>query len=233
MTHLKILKDSGQSYITIKRSAQMTNIFTRIKDSIAADLHHMMDQKEQKNPIAALNQYLRQSEQEKEKVRKLVERQYRLKGEFSKEYLKAKDFADKRLKQANIAEKASEEEMYNFAMKEHEEYKGRAERMKNSREEAITQLEILEQKYEEMKHKLKDMHLRRMELMGRENIAHANHQINLVVSEEADRPYARFAEMEQYIEGLEYKVNSSYYRSTFDRKIAQLEKEMQENASAK
>src|SRR5699024_12728150 len=107
--------------------------------------------------MTALNQYLRQSEQEKEKVRKLVERQYRLKGEFSKEYLKAKDFADKRLKQANIEEKAREEEMYNFAMKEHEEYKGRAERMKNTREEAITHMKILEIMYEELMNKLQDM----------------------------------------------------------------------------
>lgn len=209
----------------------MTNIFTRIKDSVSSDLHNMMDQKEQKNPIAALNQYLRQSEQEKEKVRKLVERQYKLKDEFTREYHKAQDLADKRLKQAGIAEKAEEEQMHEFAVREHEEYQVRADRMKASREEAVEQLETLEQKYEEMKHKLKDMHLRRMELMGRENVAHANHQINKVVEETSDKPFSRFAEMEQYIEGLENKVNTSYYRSTFDSKIDKLEKEMQEKAN--
>ncbi|WP_188454065.1 PspA/IM30 family protein [Virgibacillus oceani] len=206
----------------------MANLFTRIKDSVSADLHSMLDQKEQKNPIAALNQYLRQSEQEKEKVRKLVERQYKLKDEFTSEYHKAKDFADKRLKQASIAEKAGEEELHQFALKEHEEYQARADRMKALREEAVKQLEGLEQKYEEMKHKLKDMHLRRMELMGRENVAHANYQINKVIEESSDKPYSRFQELENYIEGLEYKVNSSYYRSTFDSKIARLEKEMQD-----
>jgi len=210
----------------------MANIFTRIKDSISADLHNLMDQKEQKNPIAALNQYLRQSEQEKEKVKKLIERQYQLKDEFSREYLKAQDLAEKRLKQAGVAEKAAEMEMYEFAMKEHDEYQARADKMKTSRKEAITQLETLEQKYEEMKHKLKDMHLRRMELMGRENIARANQQINKVVHDSADKPYSRFAEMEQYIEGLEYKVNSAYYRSTFDNKIERLEKELQEKETA-
>lgn len=208
-----------------------TNIFTRIKDSVSADLHTMMDKKEQKNPIAALNQYLRQSEQEKEKVRKLIDRQYKLKEEFSREYLKAQELADKRLKQATIAEKAGEQGMYEFAIKEHEEYQTRADRMKASREEAIEQLETLEQKYEDMKHRLKDMHLRRMELMGRENIAKANHQINRVVEESSEKPFSKFAEMEQYIENLEYKVNSSYYRSTFDSKIAALEKELNEKAN--
>lgn len=209
----------------------MTNIFSRMKDSVSADLHNLMDKKEQKNPMAALNQYLRQSEQEKEKVRRLVDRQYKLKDEFTREYHKAQELAEKRLKQANIAEKAGEIEMHEFAMKEHEEYQVRADRMKASREEAVQQLETLEQKYEEMKHKLKDMHLRRMELMGRENIAHANHQINKVSAESEDKPFSRFAEMEQYIDGLEYKVNNSYYRSTFDSKIAKLEKEMQEKAN--
>lgn len=205
-----------------------TNIFTRMKDSISADLHTMMDKKEQRNPIAALNHYLRQSEQEKEKVRKLIDRQYKLKEEFAREYMKAQELADKRLNQAQIADRAQEEEMHEFALKEHEEYQNRADRMKASREEAITQLENLEQKYEEMKHRLKDMHLRRMELMGRENIAKANHQINRVVDESPEKPFSKFEEMEQYIENLEYRVNSSYYQSTFDNKIAAIEKKLDE-----
>lgn len=209
----------------------MTNIFTRLKETISADLHNLLDQKEQKNPVAALNQYLRQSELEKEKVRKLVERQYRLKDEFTREYYQAQELADKRLRQASIAENAGETQMVEFAMREHEEYQARADRMKTARDEAEQQLALLEQKYEEMKHKLKDMHLRRMELMGRENIANASQQINRVIDEAADRPFSRFAEIERYIEGLEYKVNQSYYRSTFDSKIAKLEREMQSRDS--
>lgn len=209
----------------------MANIFTRLKDSIEADVHDMLDKKEQKNPIKALNQYLRQAEQETEKVRKLIDRQYKLKDEFTREYMKAQDFADKRLKQAEIAEKAGEEELYNFAKRDYEEYQARAERMKTSRTEASNQLEELEQKYEEMKHRLKDMHLRRMELMGRENIAHANHQMNNVLENVSEKPFSRFAETERYIDNLEYKVNSAYFRSTFDSKIAKLEKELKEKTS--
>ncbi|TFJ91812.1 PspA/IM30 family protein [Lentibacillus salicampi] len=209
----------------------MTNLWTRMKDTISADLHNMLDEKEQKNPLASLNQYLRQSEQEKEKVRKLLERQYKLRDEFTREYHKAQDMADKRMKQAGIAEKAGEEEMHAFAVQEHEAYQMRAERMKTSREDAVQQLETLEQKFEEMKHKLKDMHLRRMELMGRENVANASHQIGQVIDETSGKLFSRFSELEQYIEGLEHKVNSSYYRSTFDSKIDRLEKEMQEKAN--
>ena len=206
----------------------MANIFTRMKDSITADLHEALDQKEQKNPIAMLNQYLRESEKETEKVRKLVERQYRLKDEFTREYQKAQDMADKRKRQAEIAQRAGEESMYEFAAQEQEEYGARAERLKASRLDAIEQLETLERKYEEMKHKLKDMHLKRMELMGRENIARAHHRMNQVIEDTADKPYSRFSEMDRYIEDLEYKVNSAYYRNTFDSKMAKLEKDMKD-----
>ncbi|MBA2175116.1 PspA/IM30 family protein [Halobacillus locisalis] len=206
----------------------MANIFTRMKDSITADLHEALDQKEQKNPIAMLNQYLRESEKETEKVRKLVERQYRLKDEFTREYQKALDMAEKRKRQAEIAQRAGEDTMYEFAVQEQEEYEARTERLKASRLDAIEQLETLERKYEEMKHKLKDMHLKRMELMGRENIARAHHRMNQVIEDTSDKPYSRFSEMDQYIEDLEHKVNSAYYRNTFDSKMAKLEKEMKD-----
>lgn len=205
----------------------MANLFTRLKDSITADLHEALDQKEQKNPVAMLNQYLRESEKETEKVRKLVERQYRLKDEFSREFQKAQDMADKRRRQAEIAEKAGESTMYEFAIKEQQEYEARAERLQASRRDSVEQLEALERKYEEMKHKLKDMHLKRMELMGRENIARAHHHMNRVIEDTADKPYSRFSEIDRYIEDLEYKVNSAYYHNTFDSKMAHLEKELE------
>lgn len=206
----------------------MTNLFNRIKDAVSSDIHELLDEKEQKNPIATLNQYLRQSEAETEKVRKLVERQYRLKEEFTREYQKAQDLADKRKKQAELAERAGEKEMADFAAHEYLDYQARADRMKESRRLATEQLDQLEQKYEEMKRKIKDMHLKRMDLMGRENMAHAYHRINRMMEDSWDKPYSKFSEMERYIENLEYKVNSAYYRNTFDQKMAKLEREWKE-----
>src|SRR5699024_12062633 len=118
----------------------MENIFTRVKNSISADLHQFMDSKEEKNPIAALNNYLRQSEQEKEKVKKILQRQYKLKDEFTNEYMQALEQAEKRQKQADIAKRANEEELYHYAMREFEEYDRRAKRMKASRENTAHQI---------------------------------------------------------------------------------------------
>jgi lia operon protein LiaH len=205
----------------------MTNLFVRMKDLIMADLNEALDRKEKKNPIALLNQYLRESEAETEKVRKLLERQYVLKEEFSREYQQAAELATKRKSQAEVALKAGENELYTFASQEQAYFEERAARLKQTLNHTAQQLTELEQKYEEMKHKLKDMHLRRMELMGRENITRAQVKMNKVLDEQnANQPYSRFQEIESYLDRVENQVNSSYYRSTIDAKIAQLEKEM-------
>ncbi|OLS33640.1 PspA/IM30 family protein [Bacillus sp. MRMR6] len=206
----------------------MTNLITRIKDTIMADLHSALDQKEKKNPIALLNQYLRQSEQETEKVGKLLERQYKLKDEFTREYQHALELSEKRKHQAEIASKAGEVELFQFASAEYQTYVSRAERLGASLEQVKAQLGELERKHEEMKHKLKDMNIRRLELMGRENVTRANLQMNQVLDSNtySDQSVARFQEIEDYLDRLEHQVNSSFYRNTIDEKIAQLEKEM-------
>ncbi|HEY2421553.1 MAG TPA: PspA/IM30 family protein [Neobacillus sp.] len=206
----------------------MTNLFTRIKNTITADLHEALDQKEKQNPISLLNQYLRQCEQETEKVRKLLERQYSLQDEFTRELHQAVELAGKRKYQAEIASKAGDIELHQFASAEHQQYADRAQRLRESLEQVKAQLGELERKYQEMKHKLKDMHIRRMELMGRENVTRANHRMNQVLDFNAysDKSFSRFQEIENYLDRLEHQVNSSYYRSTIDARVAQLEKEM-------
>ncbi|TYR79978.1 PspA/IM30 family protein [Priestia megaterium] len=206
----------------------MRNLFTRVKETISADIHQLLDQKEQKNPIVALNHYLRQCEQETERVRKLVERQYLLKEQFIREYQSAEAMKEKRKQQAEVAMRAEESELHEFVMKEYAHYEERANRLKESLQHTVKQLDELEHKYEEMKHKLKDMHIRRMELMGRENVARANHRMNHVLKDHriSMGSFTQFEEMEGYIDRLEHQINTDYYRQTIDSKIAALEKEV-------
>ncbi len=211
----------------IRRDDQMANLFTRIKNVVLADLNEVIDKKEQKNPIALLNQYLRESEAETEKVRKLLERQYTLKDQFGREYQQALELATKRSRQAEIAAQAGETELHQFALNEKLQYEERALHLKESLQTVLSQLTELEQKYEEMKHKLKDMHIRRMELMGRENVTRAHNKINQVLENPSysNHSFSKFNEIESYLDRLEQQVNSAYYRNTIDAKIAQLEKQ--------
>jgi phage shock protein A len=206
----------------------MSNLFTRLKNTIVADLNEALEKKENKNPISILNQYLRECELETEKVRKLVERQYTLRDGFTREWKQAQELAEKRKYQAEVAQNAGETELYTFASAEQLQYEERAARLSESLRYTENQLQELEQKYEEMKHKLKDMHIRRMELMGRENLSRAHYQMNKVLDHDnySNPSVSRFQEIESYLDRMEEKVNTSYYRNTIDARIAKLEKEM-------
>ncbi|WP_391560663.1 PspA/IM30 family protein [Robertmurraya sp.] len=206
----------------------MSNLFTRLKNTIVADLNEAIAKKENKNPIAMLNQYLRECELETEKVRKLVERQYTLRDGFTRELKQAQELAEKRKYQAEVAQNAGETELFTFASAEQLQYEERAARLSESLRYTENQLQELEQKYEEMKHKLKDMHIRRMELMGRENLSRAHYQMNKVLDNDnySNPSVSRFQEIESYLDQMEEKINTSYYRNTIDARIAKLEKEM-------
>ncbi|WP_400245468.1 PspA/IM30 family protein [Niallia sp. JL1B1071] len=206
----------------------MTNLLERMKNTVLADINNLLDKKEEKNPLALLNQYVRECEKETDKVKKLVERQYKLKEEFSKELLHAEEMAEKRKRQAEVASKAGEEELYSFAQLEQKNYEERVIRLKESLRNTEQQLHEIETKYMDMKHKLKDMKIRQMELMAKENITKAHHTMNKVLEEKQAKPtnQARFTEMEQYIEKLENKINTEYYKQTMDEKLAELEKDM-------
>ncbi|WP_423409275.1 PspA/IM30 family protein [Heyndrickxia sp. MSNUG] len=205
----------------------MANLLTRIKNTVMADLHEALDKKENQNPIALLNQYLRECEVETEKVRKLLERQSQLKDQFTREHHQALEMAEKRKYQAEIAMRAGEAELQGFASQEQAQYEERAARLQEALMNAAKQQLELERKYEDMKHKLKDMHIRRLELMGRENVTRAHYRMDQVLDNNSysDKAYSRFADMETYLDNLEEKIKTSHYRNTIDGRIAQLEKE--------
>ncbi|MFG6497089.1 PspA/IM30 family protein [Fictibacillus sp. UD] len=209
------------------------NLFERIKNSISADVHELLDQKEEKNPLSLLNQYLRQCELEVNKARKLVERQQLLRDQFARETEEAESKAAKRAHQADLAQQANESELYQFAIQEKEQHETRADKLKESTQQAEKDLSELEQKYELMKHKLKDMQIKRMELMGRENVARAHQKMDRVIdpSSSMKKSTFRFDELENYMDRLEQKVNADYHASSMEAKLAKLEKEWKKEDS--
>jgi len=204
----------------------MASLWKRLKSSIQADLHGVLDEREQKNPIGTLSQILRECEKETEKVKKLIERQYLLKDEFTKEYEEAVRMAEKRKHQAEVALNAGEEELYKFAQAEITHYEERANRAKAATQTCVKQIEELERKFAEMQHKLKDMYLKRLELMGKENVANAHYRFQKLL-DESSAEYSSstvFSEVERHIASIEQRVNTKYLHHTIDAKIAQLEK---------
>lgn len=204
----------------------MANLFERLKDTVASDLDRLFERKDEKKSIGMLNQYVKQCERETEKMKQLLERHYHLKEAFEQEKKEAKALYEKRAYQVGVASKAGEVELYDFALAEMNQYEGRAARLEEMVEKTERQLADLETKYMKMKHKLKDMHIKRLIIMGRENVANANARMHHVLGAEktTDQAYTNFEKMENQVTKLEEKNRADYYRSTIDARIAELEK---------
>lgn len=204
----------------------MANLFVRIKNAIATDIHEMLDQKEEKNPIATFNQYIRESEKEMEKIRKMMERQRKLQDQFVFEYEQAVAMRDKREKQAEVAKKAEELSLYEFAIKEKNEYAEQATRLKSALTRIEQSIEQLENKYRELKHKMKLLQFKRLELMGKENTIRMTRKMNELINENEQHSNRKIREIERYMDRLEASINHDYEALTFDEKIEKLEKDL-------
>ncbi|MFC4402789.1 PspA/IM30 family protein [Gracilibacillus xinjiangensis] len=203
----------------------MTNLFTRIKDSVMADLHEMMDQKEEKNPIAHVNQYIRECEHEVKKIKQLVEKQYEINYDISQELGQAKLMVEKRKKQFDLATSLEETELANEAKVDLEKFETRINQLESMESRSMEDLETLETQYVQMKQKLKDLYVKRLELKSRENIARTKQGMNRVLETEfVSKSASKFAELESYIERIEQRVHTEYRLHTLDARFAELEK---------
>ncbi|QKS71868.1 PspA/IM30 family protein [Paenalkalicoccus suaedae] len=151
----------------------MTSIFTRMKETIKKDWQGMQSEYQETNPLKSLQHFLQSGEQEADKVKALIAKQYAIKEEFTEELQQADAMIQKRSEQLVVAEEAEDEELIAYAEKDLHAYQERAERLKHGEEEAIKQIRHLERKLEEMNHKLADMRIRQMELNSRENVSRA------------------------------------------------------------
>lgn len=203
----------------------MTNLFTRIKDSVVADFHELLDQKEEKHPMTHLNQHIRSCEDEVKKLKQLIEKQYTIKQSYQRELKQATLMLDKRTRQMELAEKMTETELYDEAKIEVGQYQTRVEQLTELNQSATSQIEEIELKYGEMQHQLKNLYVKRLELKGRENIARVHKGMNKVLQTDYfERSNNKFAEAEDYIERLEQQVKTDERLHTLDARFSELEK---------
>lgn len=202
----------------------MNSLWYRFKYSVQSDLHTLFDKKEDKNPIAMLNQYIREAEKQTDSVGKLLERQGKLKVELQKELLETEKMVDKRRHQLELARTVGEEDLVVFAEEEVVAYESRATTLSDSIMDAANELISLERKFEEMKHKVKDMKVRQLQLMGKENVTRAHHRMDKFISpEDAKGQVATVDEMNKYIENLGGKIEREYETSSMERRLESLE----------
>ena len=205
----------------------MVNLLQRLKYTIEADLHNLFDKKEEKNPIVMLNQYIREAEKQTEETGKWLERQATLKQKLEKELEETLKMHQKRSKQLELAQLSGEQDLIDFADQEILAYEQRSLVLRNSIDKTTEELFGLERKYEEMKHKIKDMKVRQLQLMGKENVVRAHNQMDHILDPETkgninDR-LDTFETMENYIERLGQKIDHQHEVTSMEERLALLE----------
>lgn len=202
------------------------NLFQRFKYTIEADLHQLFDKKEQKNPIAMLNQYIREAEKQTEQTGKLLERQGQLKEKLEQEFKQNAELLAKREAQLKLATTSEEQDLIDFASDEVAAYTARNNTLQASIEASTREYFELERKFETMKHKIKDMKVRQLQLMGKENVTRAHHQMDGMI---AKNNKTNFEDLESYIDKLAYQIDKDHEVTSFESRLAQLEKNVAED----
>lgn len=198
----------------------MTSLLKRFKYSLEADLHELFDKKESKNPIAMLNQYIREAEKQTEQTGKLLQRHSQLKEQLQHELTETTNMLEKREAQLELAQQSGEEDLIQFASQEVENYNTRQLTLTNSIDHINKELIQLENKFETMKHKIKDMKVRQLQLMGKENVSRAHHKMDHILQSNSE---TNFDELSSYIDNLANKIEKDYNKTQLEARLAQLE----------
>lgn len=203
----------------------MATAWNRLKYTFETDLESLLAKKEQKNPLALLNRYVKEAEKQTEDTGQWLERQAQLNQKFEKEFDEASAMLEKRKRQQELAASAGEEELAQFAEREVASYSQRAAVLKNSIDDNRKEYELMERKYEEMKHKVKDMKIRQLQLMGKENATRANVYMDRVLHpEHGEIGIGTNEELITYIERLSGNIEEQHEQNVLVHRLEALEK---------
>jgi len=175
-----------------------------------------------------LNQYIREAEKQTEQTGKLLERQGQLKEKLEQEYKQNAELLAKREAQLTLATTSGEQDLIDFATDEVTAYTARNHTLQASIESSTREYFELERKFETMKHKIKDMKVRQLQLMGKENVTRAHHQMDGMI---AKNNKTNFEDLEAYIDKLAYQIDKDHEVTTFEARLAELEKKAAEDHS--
>lgn len=139
---------------------------------------------------------------------------------------------EKRKRQYQLAEEMQETELASEAKTELDQFEARVTQLNDMYDKSVKDLEMIENKYVQMKQKLKDLYVKRLELKSRENVARTKEGMNKVLETElVSKSASKFAELESYIERIEQRVHSEYRLHTLDARFQELEKKKVANSN--
>ncbi|VDG98346.1 Uncharacterised protein [Lysinibacillus sphaericus] len=164
----------------------MNELWYKFKFAVQDDIEQITAKRNTQNAADVLNETIKEAEQQTKAVGKLLERQRLLRDEVTKELLEAEQLTDKRTEQLSLAEATGDEALINYAKDEAEAYSRRRDELSSLETDTTESMIALERRFESMKHKVKDMQVRRLKLMGEENAKRANSRMDRIFSANLD-----------------------------------------------
>ncbi|MBS4216296.1 PspA/IM30 family protein [Neobacillus rhizophilus] len=150
-------------------------IFKRIKTIAKADINGLLDSLE--DPIAMLNEYSREIEQELVKAQKALSRQFFAENKLAALILDTKALVEKRTRQAKLAIEQGEETMAKLAVQEKLTQEKQLNLYEQQYEAMKGQTEVLNGKIQELQQFYHDLQQKKLVLASRANVALSMKQI--------------------------------------------------------
>jgi lia operon protein LiaH len=196
------------------------NIIQRFITEVEVTLHDLFDKKEKNNPLARLNLYVRQVEKETMKVKELIKRQNDLLEKLRSDIPVVETQLENRKDQLELAQEANDEQLLDFAKQEVASLEMRLQVLQETEQETAAQYMELELKFEQMKHQLEYMKVRQLQLMSKENSAHANAYMDEVTNKQSGKYGTNVEEAMAYIKNMAIQNETTDATSLEKRLIA-------------
>jgi len=188
-------------------------IFKRMKTITMAEINGLLDGIE--NPIAMLNEYSREMEQEILKGQKALARQIFVEKKQATLILETKALVDKRIRQAKLAIDQGEEAIAKLAVQEKLIQERQLTLYQEQYEAIVEQTQILTEKLDQLKDTYNQMQHKKILLASRANVAQSMKQIqNATVSFQTDNIVRGVARAEERILLMEAEVQAGIQFST-------------------
>jgi len=188
-------------------------IFKRMKTITMAEINGLLDGIE--NPIAMLNEYSREMEQEILKGQKALARQIFVEKKQATLILETKALVDKRIRQAKLAIDQGEEAIAKLAVQEKLIQERQLTLYQEQYEAIVEQTQILTEKLDQLKDTYNQMQHKKILLASHANVAQSMKQIqNATVSFQTDNIVRGVARAEERILLMEAEVQAGIQFST-------------------
>lgn len=158
----------------------MNALWYKFKYAVQEDLEKLTEKRTSHHAADVLNETIKEAEQQTAAVGSLLDRQRMLRDEITKELAEAECMTAKRKDQLKLAEATEDDELISYAADEVHNYEKRRDELQSLADETTQSMLKLERRFENMKHKVKDMKVRRLKLMGEENENRANYRMDKI-----------------------------------------------------